>query len=825
MGTCVAISNNQNQLPPECAGAFGRDREIAELESLLLDSRLEPPPVVIVHGRRGIGKTMLAAALAQRAGARRMDVVWAGESSLAELPADSLVIVDDAAELDAAKLERLAELTQSAAPLRLLVLCRGVRFRLPPQLVGWLDPLQGDPGCRFIELGPLQRDDAEALVRAACGRTVPDQTIELIIRRAAGDPSLLKEFTRVLRRDRTAEVRVDVPQTIAGLVALRLATLDATQRPVVETASLFSNGFAVDWLAPAVGLSESDTLAALAAGEDAGLLEQCGDDRFTLCAPVVADAIRSEAFGGHLQRAHRRLAEALIVPYGEPDPAAAAEAARQYHSSRQLPGADRGVEPALLAAGHALATRHPLRAAESLELGLELCAGDRPATRARLTSALAKALASALCHTRTVAALEQACQRLLAAGASSTQVAELVIEVSCALPLAIGSGDASAPERLRGLVGEVDAPVGERLLAALGWRQPQMTSTALLHTRMIRVARAGDGQQRSAAVFRAAAETVEVLLDPGLTRQLVQQARDEAQELGSGAAWSLACSVQAVAAARAGDLSAAAELAQAGVDALGQQDLGVREPPLAELIQLLTEMQAGSDDWQRLAAVAARVANEHSYSPYCVSLTALAALARVRAGDTQGARAALREVIGALQPVQRYSAAASAAVGPAVEAALRLNDVALGEGLLPLVRRVLEAGGGDFYMSQRDLTLGRLALLLGHADEARAAFERARVALDAAHERTLRALLDGERHQALAAAFESSPDPGPGGLTRRQREVLLLLAEGLTSQQIAERLVVSVNTVNRHIADIYRKIDASNRVGAAAYVARHGLVR
>jgi DNA-binding CsgD family transcriptional regulator len=431
-------------------------------------------------------------------------------------------------------------------------------------------------------------------------------------------------------------------------------------------------------------------------------------------------------------------------------------------------------------------------------------------------------LASALCHTRTLAALEQACQRLLAAGASNTQLAELVIEVSCALPFAIGSGDASAPERLRGLIGEVDAKVGERLLTALAWRQPQMTSAAQLHARMVRVSKAGDGPQRTAAVFRAAAETVEVLLDPGLTRQLVQQARDEAEQLGSGAALSLACSVQAVAAARAGDLDAAAELAQAGVDAQETHDVGVREPPLAELVQLLTQLQTESD-WSRLAAAAARLANQHRSSPYSVSLMAIAALACARAGDIEEARALLRVVLGALQPVQRYSAAASAAIGPAVEAALGLNDVALGEGLLPVVRRVLEAGGGDFYMSQRDLTLGRLALLLGHADEARTAFERARVALDGAHERTLRGLLDGERQQALAAAFEGSPDSGPGGLTRRQLEVLLLLAEGMTSQQIAERLVVSVNTVNRHVADIYRKIDASNRVGAAAYVARHGL--
>jgi LuxR family transcriptional regulator, maltose regulon positive regulatory protein len=61
-------------------------------------------------------------------------------------------------------------------------------------------------------------------------------------------------------------------------------------------------------------------------------------------------------------------------------------------------------------------------------------------------------------------------------------------------------------------------------------------------------------------------------------------------------------------------------------------------------------------------------------------------------------------------------------------------------------------------------------------------------------------------------------------LTRREREVLRLLAAGLTNRQIAERLVVSEHTVHRHVANILRKLDLPSRTAAAAHAAQSGLL-
>ncbi|HXF50819.1 MAG TPA: alpha/beta fold hydrolase [Dehalococcoidia bacterium] len=65
--------------------------------------------------------------------------------------------------------------------------------------------------------------------------------------------------------------------------------------------------------------------------------------------------------------------------------------------------------------------------------------------------------------------------------------------------------------------------------------------------------------------------------------------------------------------------------------------------------------------------------------------------------------------------------------------------------------------------------------------------------------------------------------PYPDRLTRREVEILRLVAAGRTSREIAETLVLSVRTVERHIANIYTKIGARTRAQATAYALSRGL--
>ena len=63
-----------------------------------------------------------------------------------------------------------------------------------------------------------------------------------------------------------------------------------------------------------------------------------------------------------------------------------------------------------------------------------------------------------------------------------------------------------------------------------------------------------------------------------------------------------------------------------------------------------------------------------------------------------------------------------------------------------------------------------------------------------------------------------SPDEasGPASLTGREREIMNLISQGLTNQQIADRFVLSEKTVKNHVNRIYGKLGASNRAHATA---------
>ena len=63
----------------------------------------------------------------------------------------------------------------------------------------------------------------------------------------------------------------------------------------------------------------------------------------------------------------------------------------------------------------------------------------------------------------------------------------------------------------------------------------------------------------------------------------------------------------------------------------------------------------------------------------------------------------------------------------------------------------------------------------------------------------------------------------PDGLTAREAEVLRLVAAGRTNKEIASELVLSVHTVERHLANAYRKMSVRNRADATAYVLKAAL--
>jgi DNA-binding NarL/FixJ family response regulator len=87
-----------------------------------------------------------------------------------------------------------------------------------------------------------------------------------------------------------------------------------------------------------------------------------------------------------------------------------------------------------------------------------------------------------------------------------------------------------------------------------------------------------------------------------------------------------------------------------------------------------------------------------------------------------------------------------------------------------------------------------------------------------------RKLLTEFARPAPSAASPPAEGGDPSALTEREREVLGLLVQGVTSNRdLAERLVVSENTVKYHLRNILDKLHVQNRTQVVAYAVRHGL--
>ena len=160
--------------------------------------------------------------------------------------------------------------------------------------------------------------------------------------------------------------------------------------------------------------------------------------------------------------------------------------------------------------------------------------------------------------------------------------------------------------------------------------------------------------------------------------------------------------------------------------------------------------------------------------------------------------------------------------------------VAAARGDLGTARRLFEdsvdlykRNSAPFETSRARIELARAQLALGRIQAARQQASKAQKALQ-----NLGAVPEAERVAALLRDIEAVPDeqinlaPGMADLTRREMEVLGLIAVGKSNQEIASILVLSVRTVERHISNIYVKIGASGAVAratATAYAIRHGL--
>lgn len=198
--------------------------------------------------------------------------------------------------------------------------------------------------------------------------------------------------------------------------------------------------------------------------------------------------------------------------------------------------------------------------------------------------------------------------------------------------------------------------------------------------------------------------------------------------------------------------------------------------------------------------------------------------ARAAAGRLSEARAAADELDGIARD------AGSVPLRGTASLCRGLVDAAAGD--LDGARRACEDAADHFHRSGATYEVARarleLASVLSQAGRVDAAVQELRRALDqftgmaaqpevARAEQQLASILGAPAASGVAAA-------APSGLTRRELDVLRLVAKGLSNQRVAEQLFISEHTVHRHMANILTKLDVPSRSAAVAQAARLGLL-
>lgn len=186
-------------------------------------------------------------------------------------------------------------------------------------------------------------------------------------------------------------------------------------------------------------------------------------------------------------------------------------------------------------------------------------------------------------------------------------------------------------------------------------------------------------------------------------------------------------------------------------------------------------------------------------------------------GEIDAARNACRELTGM---ADRLGTDVLAAMAAQAEAALALED-GDEQRALGLARKAFHT----WNRVEAPYEAARARILAGMACRALDDGEGAQLELEAAVAmlEQLGAAPEVARVKALGRGMQSTP-VDTHGLTPRELEVLQLVAAGKTNKEIAAELFVSNKTVDRHLNNIFNKLDVSTRTAAAAYAYEHKLI-
>jgi DNA-binding CsgD family transcriptional regulator len=810
-----------------CAVEWVRATRSAASIPLGAFAALLPP----ASGGVGAGVDLLARmreALAQRAGGRRL-----------------VLCVDDGHLLDQGSAALVHQLVAAGEAFAVVTLRRGEPV---PDAVRalWKDEL-----CELVELDVLSRSDVERLLEEVLGGPVDGRSRNAFWELTRGNALFLRELVLYgmehglladagglwrWRGEMAAGLR------LAELVGSRLQSLAAGEREVLEVVAV---GAPLE-----VGLLEADEVAALGVLEAQEMVQRASDGRrrtVDVAHPLHGEVVRERLTRTRLEAIQRRLANAVqahggqrrddvprlalwrLQSGGPADPALFVKAAEQSLAALDFAVAERFARAALqagggfaarLALGRSLAGAGNADEAEALLGELEVQAGD-DGQRAAVAIALARhlfwgrvrpddaevalrraedAVSDAglrdeliALRARLVAARGQPQLALVAA---AQLLDDPAVREQARLQAAITVGECLIS---RGRLDEAIAvtetwrPIARRHRDELPLAEPVLlmehASALRFAGRLIEATELAQQSYKLALARRSAQTTAIEAVALGLVWLTRGKVRTALRLFREGAA--LLRDVDAVgmlAWALAGVGQAAAQAGEAAVarDAVAEME----RRPLGHAgfeceLGLARAWSAAADGELSRARALTLESSEIARSRGQEAFEMLALHDLCRFGDPAAAAPGLARLAGQVdgRHVQVIAALAAALVA---------RD---GSGLLDVAERFADESA---LLSAAEAASAAASALheAGRASSARAAAARAAMWLQAC---------EAARPPSLIATSTA------GELTFREREIALLAAGGLSSRQIADRLVVSVRTVDNHLQHAYRKLGVTSR--------------
>jgi len=778
----------------------------------------------------------------------------------AGLRGTTLLVVDDLQWADSSSLEFLPHVARALRdePVLLLGTARAPEVGLDHPLAHALAAAERELPVHRIPIAALDRTAIAGLIADSAGREASPEAVEAVLRETGGNAFFAHELVRHLveegydlaNREVPAEA---VPAGVRDAVGGRIRRLSGDARSALAVACAFAGPFGFDELEAVTGLTEDSLLAVLDELLAASMLHALDDDRYEFGHSIVRHTLYEALTPSRRARLHRRVVEALETVEGGAANRAP-ELAEQYHRSRSLPGAANGVTYALAAAETARQSFAYESAARSLRIARDLAA-EAPATvRADVLRRLALAEAEALRVDEARAAAEDALRELEAARASSDEIAAFLVEVAWALQEAGAEDVLVRPVVARGL-----ALVGDD--RGLAWARLKLAERPLerfvvagveggrwtcFDARAVEIARSRGSERdwaktvelmdwrsrdeteavagaalewrdRGAAIHALSVVTRSFMHQHGAFREAAQSAANLlalSEGVGSFPGQAYAHVYLSWSALVRGDLDLARAEAARADDAVARLGRGHRLHFSLRFLRCAL-LESGDADWARAAELRMETVRQPAFPPWMTLLyLALATRAYAAAGDELSARRLLDEIVPVLARLPATTLNQNGAVAAAAWAAWLLRAREHAAALRRSALALIEAGVGDYPTTSRELAVAWMTRLAGNGAEGREYLQRARATLSAAGQAPLLELVECEQREGAR---------GPDGLTGREMEVLRALAAGRSNKEIAAELVLSVHTVERHVANAYRKIGAHNRAEATAYAVTVGL--